>query len=76
MLRREPGLPPRTIYQYDNIEEARIEGVEISARRELGYNLALGTTLNWMDARDARTDAKLNGRPEFTATPSLEWQAG
>lgn len=72
-LRTEPGIPPRTIYQYDNIEQARIEGLELTGRRELGYGIALGATVNWMDPRDARTDAKLNGRPEFTATPSLEW---
>ncbi|HAR06521.1 MAG TPA: addiction module protein [Pseudomonas sp.] len=72
-LRAEPGIPPRTIYQYDNIEQARIEGLELTGRRELGYGIALGATVNWMDPRDARTDAKLNGRPEFTATPSLEW---
>ncbi len=72
-LRTEPGIPPRTIYQYDNIEQARIEGLELTGRRELGYGIALGATVDWMDPRDARTDAKLNGRPEFTATPSLEW---
>lgn len=72
-LRTEPGIPPRTIYQYDNIEQARIEGLELTGRRELGYGIALGATVNWMDPRDARTEAKLNGRPEFTATPSLEW---
>ncbi|WP_045158250.1 TonB-dependent receptor plug domain-containing protein [Stutzerimonas stutzeri] len=72
-LRTEPGIPPRTIYQYDNIDQARIEGLELTGRRELGYGIALGATVNWMDPRDARTDAKLNGRPEFTATPSLEW---
>ncbi len=72
-LRTEPGKPPRTIYQYDNIEQARIEGLELTGRRELGYGIALGATVNWMDPRDARTEAKLNGRPEFTATPSLEW---
>src|SRR5690606_40945074 len=26
--------------------------------------------------RDARTDRTLNGRPEFTATPTLEWKRG
>ncbi len=75
-LRMEPGIPPRTVYQYDNIEEARIEGLELSASRALGYGLTLNASLNWMDARDARTDAKLNGRPEFTATPALEWNTG
>lgn len=75
-LRVEPGIPPRTIYQYDNIEQARIDGLELSARRELGLGLALAATLNWMDARDARTERTLNGRPEFTATPALEWQRG
>ncbi len=72
----EPGIPPRTVYQYDNIEEARIEGLELSASRALGYGLTLNASLNWMDARDAKTDAKLNGRPEFTATPALEWNTG
>lgn len=75
-LRMEPGIPPRTVYQYDNIEEARIEGLELSASRALGYGLTINATLNWMDARDAKTDAKLNGRPEFTATPALEWNTG
>lgn len=75
-LRVEPGIPPRTIYQYDNIEEARIDGLELSARHELGLGLALAATLNWMDARDARTDRTLSGRPEFTATPTLEWKRG
>lgn len=67
---------PRSTYQYDNISRARIDGLELSLREELGYGFALGSSMTWMDARDRDTGDKLNGRPEFSATPSLEWAQG
>lgn len=73
-LRKEPGIPPRTIYQYDNISKARIDGVELTAHRELGWGLALLGNVNWLDARNARTDEKLDGRPEYSASVSLDWR--
>lgn len=73
LLRREGT---RAIYQYDNISRARIDGLEIQLRRELGAGFAVASSLTFLDARDRDTDEKLTGRAEFSAMPSLEWQQG
>ncbi|POH81167.1 addiction module protein [Stutzerimonas stutzeri] len=67
---------PRSIYQYDNISRARIDGLEVSLRRELTAGFSLASSLTWLDARDRDSDDKLTGRPEFSATPSLQWHQG
>ena len=73
LLRR---VGPRSIYQYDNISEARIDGLEVALRRALGGGFSLASSMTWLDARDRDSDDKLTGRPEFSATPSLAWQQG
>lgn len=73
LLRR---VGSRSIYQYDNISEARIDGLEVALRRALGGGFSLASSMTWLDARDRDSDDKLTGRPEFSATPSLAWQQG
>lgn len=73
LLRR---VGPRSIYQYDNISEARIDGLEVALRRALGGGFSLASSMTWLDARDRDSDDKLTGRPEFSATSSLAWQQG
>jgi len=64
---------PRRTYQYDNMKKARINGLELTGSRELGGGFTLSSTINWLDARDATTKEKLDGRPKHSATAALDW---
>ncbi|MNO62540.1 Colicin I receptor precursor [compost metagenome] len=73
-LLRQVG--PRRFYIYDNISRATIDGFEASAWQALGYGFALSASFLYLDARNDDTDDKLNGRPEVSMTPTLEWNGG
>lgn len=67
---------PRRTYLYDNISQARIDGVELSARQSLGAGFTATASANFMEATNRETGHSLEGRPQITFTPGVEWADG
>lgn len=67
---------PRRTYIYDNVSRARIDGAELSARQALGAGFTATASLNLMEATNRETHASLEGRPQVTFTPGMEWAEG
>ncbi|MCK6412960.1 MAG: TonB-dependent receptor [Azonexus sp.] len=64
----------RRTYLYDNVEKARITGLEG------GFNWAISSSLSWganliaLDAKNDITGKDLADRPELTLTSQLDWR--
>lgn len=67
---------PRRIYLYDNVDAARIQGLEA------GFTLALSKQLSWgadatlLHTRDKTTGKALNDRPRSSLASHLAWRQG
>jgi len=59
-------------YEADNIEKARIQGVETELSFELPHDLRLSTSYTWLDAEDRQSGEPLDGRPEHSAAVKLK----
>lgn len=59
-------------FEADNINRARIQGVETELLFTLPYNLELGTGYTWLDTEDRDSGEPLNGRPEHSVAASLK----
>lgn len=67
---------PRRIYQYDNIHNARIHGVEAALGAELGHGFSMRLNAQWLDTKDADSGKPLNGRPDQVLNAALAWKQG
>jgi len=66
------GVAGRTrIFEADNIDSARIRGVETELGVQLLKELNLSTGYTWLDAEDTENDVDLEGRPEHTVSAKL-----
>jgi outer membrane receptor for ferrienterochelin and colicins len=65
---------PRRTYRYDNVERARLRGLELgaSARLDAAWSTAVDAT--WLRTRDAATGQPLLDRPRVTLAARLQWQ--
>lgn len=70
---RKYTIGNRGHYVYDNVNRARIHGLELSMSHELGAGFRLASNLTWLDTEDRDTGKHLTGRPELVFTPSLQW---
>ena len=71
------GLPiPRRHYLYDNVDEARIIGVETAAKWQLGGGFYLGGNAQWLDTKDKETGDELNGRSRILLNARAGWKQG
>ncbi|MDD2664691.1 MAG: TonB-dependent receptor [Dechloromonas sp.] len=66
----------RRTYQYDNVDKARISGLESGVGWSITPDVKWNTSLTWLDAKDDTTDKELAYRPEVTLASSLNWQLG
>ena len=57
--------------RYVNINKAQINGVELEAGRHLNDNWTVKATSNWLDAKDEKTDERLNERAKNMSTLQL-----
>lgn len=71
-----PGPTSCQIQEYRNIGKATIEGVELSGNYRLTDFWALGGSLEYLDAKNTITNARLTDRPSWVAKLSLQWQKG
>lgn len=65
-------MGPTRLFEADNINKARIQGVETELSFELPHNLHLSTGHTWLDAEDRDTDEPLDGRPKHSVTAKLK----
>ncbi len=70
-------IGPRRIYQYDNVDSARIQGMEAGFTLALTKQLTWGTDATFLRTRDKATGKRLNDRPTTSVASHLAWrQAG
>jgi outer membrane receptor for ferrienterochelin and colicins len=65
---------PRRTYRYDNVERARLRGLELGASARLGAAWSTGVDATWLRTRDAATGQPLLDRPRVTLAARLQWQ--
>lgn len=58
-------------YTYQNITEARIQGLEVETGIALPLNLNLSGSLTWLDTENRQTGEELEGQPELKAILKL-----
>jgi outer membrane receptor for ferrienterochelin and colicins len=58
---------------YQNVDRARIRGIELGAGVDLPQDLRLDANYTYLDARDLTNDQELAERPRHSANASLRW---
>lgn len=71
-LLRTEGV--RRFYQYDNVDAARIQGLEAGMTWDMTRQLAWSNDLTLLHTRDKSTGKKLADRPSSSLTSHLEWK--
>ncbi|MGH9381161.1 MAG: TonB-dependent hemoglobin/transferrin/lactoferrin family receptor [Thermoanaerobaculia bacterium] len=63
-------------FQPQNVEEVRIQGVEVSARARLPHDLTLRTGAAWIEGENETSDQPLNSVSPPSAVVGLGWSPG
>ncbi len=71
-----PGLTSCQIQEYRNISKATIKGVETSGNFQISKAWQLTGALEYLDARDGTTNARLADRPTWVTKLALQWSQG
>ncbi len=66
----------RRTYLYDNINQARITGLETGFTWTIGGNLSWNADLTLLKTKDKTTGKELDDRPDATLASHLDWRAG
>ncbi|WP_321349738.1 TonB-dependent receptor domain-containing protein [Halopseudomonas oceani] len=66
-------VPGRVCLEYDNIAEARLQGLELSGRVSLLDPLSLSANYTYLDAENRVTGERLADRSRHRANASLDW---
>ncbi len=69
-------IGPRRIYQYDNVNQAKITGLESGFRWAVTPALTWESNLTWLRTKDESTGKELADRPKLTLTSQLDWRFG
>jgi outer membrane receptor for ferrienterochelin and colicins len=64
---------PRRIYQYDNVDAARLRGLELGGEYDFNDALRFGIDLSLLDSEDRATGNELDYRPEHSLGVRLDW---
>nr|WP_320193944.1 TonB-dependent receptor [uncultured Desulfobacter sp.] len=67
------GKKKKDYYQYQNIAEASIWGVEFECSLELPAGFTLSGNLAYLDTEDKTTGEKLEGRPDYKGSVKLAY---
>lgn len=67
------GVRGREIRTYQNVNEARIRGVELESGLDLPGNLRLDANYTFLDSEDRGTGLELTERPRHRANVALAW---
>lgn len=76
LLSVTPGIPPRRTYLYDNVNRARVSGLETGYTWEITRGLEWNTDLLLLRTRDRTTGEALPDRPKTSASSQLGWRFG
>lgn len=76
LLSVTPGIPPRRTYLYDNVNRARVSGLETGYTWEITRGLEWNTDLLLLRTRDKATGEALPDRPKTSASSQLGWRFG
>lgn len=60
-------------YQWQNISEARMQGIEFGSSVTLPYGFSLDGFLTWIDTKDRDTGEKIEGQPEYKSRLKLSY---
>lgn len=66
----------RRTYLYDNVDQAKITGLESGIGWAVTSSLKWNTNFTWLNTKDDSTGKDLAYRPEFSLSSSLDWQIG
>lgn len=67
---------PRRTYRYDNVNKARIRGLETGFTWTITPALSWETNLTGLRTKDESTGDELTDRPKLTIASQLDWQIG
>ncbi|WP_321417660.1 TonB-dependent receptor [uncultured Desulfobacter sp.] len=67
------GNNKTTYYQYQNIDEARTQGIEARADIELTRHLSTGASVTWLDTENKETGEELAGTSDIKAVFRLTY---
>jgi outer membrane receptor for ferrienterochelin and colicins len=65
----------RGSYVFDNLERARLRGIELAANAKLGAGFSLAASYQYLDARDG-DGARIERRPRHSGSVGLDWTRG
>jgi outer membrane receptor for ferrienterochelin and colicins len=68
------GKKRKDYYQYQNIAEATMEGIEFEGRLKLPYGFAMTGNMTYLDTEDKETGKDLEGRPDYKGTLKLSYR--
>ena len=68
------GLRGRELRDYDNVDKARLRGLELGGGVDLPAQLHLALNYTHLDAIDLTTDKRLADRSRHLANSTLKWQ--
>ncbi|WP_321491408.1 TonB-dependent receptor [uncultured Desulfobacter sp.] len=63
--RTDSGNNKISYYQYQNVAEARTQGIEARADIKLPWNLSTGASVTWLDTENKETSEELEGNPDI-----------
>ena len=65
----------RGTYVFDNLDRARLRGLELSARARLAHGFAVSAGYQYLDARDGH-GARIERRPRHAGSVGVDWTQG
>lgn len=69
-------MGPRHVYQYDNVDKARIRGLEAAFGWQISPALSWQTSLTLLDTEDRTRHEELQYRPDSSVSSRIDWQGG
>lgn len=66
----------RITYQYTNVEEARIQGLELGMNWDIAHGLNWSSNAVFLHTENMKTGQKLDDRPSNKLNSHLDWQVG
>jgi outer membrane receptor for ferrienterochelin and colicins len=78
LIRTDPplarGALPRAHYLYDNVNAARIRGIETALEWRLPRGFHVGGNAQWLDTENRATGKALNARPDYIVNARVGWR--
>lgn len=69
------GVGDRPVNQYQNVDKARLQGIEANAYWQILPTLNLDANTTFLDAEDRTTNQRLEERPRWMANATVRWNA-